>query len=65
MFTENQFIEHRKTPRKLLKAIKQAEKVSLVNGAGKNSNILLYGETKKSEKYLWKKNVKNIWIKKK
>ena len=42
-------IEHLKTSRKLSKSIRQAEKVSQVSGADKNSTSPLYSETKKSE----------------
>ena len=48
---ESVTIEHPKTSRKLSKTPRQAKKVSL-EGSGKSSNIPLYSETKKGEKYL-------------
>ena len=51
-------IEHPKTSHKLCKAIRQAEKVSQVSSAGKNSDDLLYSETKDKKKSLDEKNVK-------
>ena len=44
-------MEHPETSHKLLKTIKQAEKVSQVSasGAGKNSNSSLNSKTNKSE----------------
>ena len=70
---ESVTIEHPKTSRKLSKTPRQAKKVSL-EGSGKSSNIPLYSETKKGEKYLDVKITKrshaykcyassyNVWI---
>ena len=54
--------EQSKPSHKLHKAIRQAEKVSQVSDAGKNSNSLLYSETKKSEKFLNEKCKNNETI---
>ena len=54
---ESVTIEHPKTSRKLSKTPRQAKKVSL-EGSGKSSNIPLYSETKKGEKYLDVKKTK-------
>ena len=51
-------IEHPNTSRKLSKTIRQTEKVSQVSSANKNSDNPLYSETKKTEKFLNKNNVK-------
>ena len=51
-------MEHPETSHKLLKTIKQAEKVSQVSasGASKNFNSSLNSETNKSEGFLNEKN---------
>ena len=51
-------IEHPKTSRKLSKTIRQTEKVSQASSANKNSVNPLYSETKKTENFLNKNNVK-------
>ena len=51
-------VEHPKCSRKLSKSIRQAEKVSQVSDADKNSNSSLYIETTISEKSLDDKNAK-------
>ena len=53
-------MEHPETSNKLLKTIKQAEKVSQVSasGAGKNSNSSLNSKTNKSEGFWMKKKMK-------
>lgn len=51
-------VEHPKCSRKLSKSIRQAEKVSQVSGADKNSNSSLYIETTISEKSLDDKNAR-------
>ena len=42
--------EHSQNSHKLSRAIRQAENISQVSGANKNSDITLYSKTKKSEK---------------
>ena len=51
-------IEQPKASPKLSRVIRQAEKVSQVSSAGKNSDSAFYIETKKSESFLDEKNVK-------
>ena len=46
-------IEHPKTSCKLSKTIKQAEKISQVSVAGKNSDSPLYSETEKKNFFGW------------
>ena len=52
------FIEHSKTSLKVSKAISQAEKFFQVNGAGKNSDSILYTKTKTMKIFWVKKNAK-------
>ena len=49
-------MEHRKTSRKLSKAIGKTEKISQVSETGKNSDSPLYSETKKV-KFSWMKKM--------
>ena len=46
--TKSTIAEHPKTYHKLFKTIKQAEKLSQVSGAYKNSNSPFYSETRQS-----------------
>ena len=50
-------IEHSKTSYKLIKSIRQAEKVSQVADASKNLNETLCGEPKKRENFFGEKKL--------
>ena len=53
-------MEHPNTLHKLSKTIGHTEKNFQVSCAGKNSDSLLYSETKKDDKFLDQKKWKNI-----
>ena len=53
-------IEHSKTSYKLIKSIRQAEKVSQVVDANKNLNETLCGEPKKRENVFWRKKIAKV-----